>query len=715
MAGTFSESWYRVAHLCLALRPGVTCRKQYNRGHAGYLLQDPHNKNFYRLTSPLYQFVARLRLDKTVEQVWVETLEQNPDTGPGQQDVIALLVDLQRENLLYFPLAADSKALFERGSERSRRESQQKWMNFLFIRFPLWNPAPWLLRWQPLWRLLVGRVVGVIWLLTLAVAILAGIQHASELGDQTRHVLAADNLLLLYLGIALLKVAHELGHAAISTRFGGEVSSVGIMLLLFIPLPYVDATSSWELRDKWQRILVSAGGMIVELFFGAVACLIWVNAAPGVVNSLAYNMMFAATVSTVLFNGNPLLRYDGYYILADLLEIPNLYEKSRDLIYRLCERYLFGLRHQALPGADLAERLWMLGYGLASVAYRLLLLIGILLFIGDQYATLGLILALFMGVSWLLRPVVKFGRYLLTSPSLREVRGRALGVALVLVGLPVLFALLYPLPVSVVVPGVVQSLQRQEVFTETGGRLLAFERQPGARVEVGDTLLRLDNPLLEVELEQLRLQLRQLEVLEQQALREGGGDRQPLARRREALEQLLADVRARQQGLHLVAQQSGIWIAPDSGRHLGQWVGPGQFFGLIAASAPYRFSAVVSQEQASDLFTFGYTRLNLRLRGQGGVDLAVPQAQMLPHAHEELPSAALGWPAGGDIATDPEDQQGVRSREPFYLLKAQLPQTDEVLLLEGQTGRLRILLPPQPLLLQAWRRLRQFLLQRYEL
>jgi len=151
------------------------------------------------------------------------------------------------------------------------------------------------------------------------------IDHAPGLKEQGQSVLAPDNLVLLYVGLILAKAVHEFGHAMACRRFGGEVHVMGIMFMVFTPMPYVDVTSAWAFRSRWQRILVGGAGMLTELFLAALATFIWANTGAGTLHSLTYNMMFVASVSTVLFNANPLMRFDGYYILADLLDIPNLY------------------------------------------------------------------------------------------------------------------------------------------------------------------------------------------------------------------------------------------------------------------------------------------------------------------------------------------------------------------------------------------------------
>lgn len=713
MAGTFSESWYRIAHLRAALRPTIKCRKQYFRGAPWYFLHDPHNKNFYRLNPAYYRFVSRLSFARTIEEIWLEALQDAPETGPGQQDVLSLLIELHNENLIYFNEPPDTRHLFLRGEEKQSKENMQRWLNILFIRFPLWNPDRWLARLLPLWQALfstTGLLIGVV---VLALGIQAGIKNAAELTEQAGKVLAPGNFLLLYTGIAIIKLFHEIGHGAICKRFGGEVHSIGLMFLLFVPLPYIDATSSWELRSKWERILISAGGMLMEFLVGALACLVWAHSPPGIVHSLAYNMMFTATVSTLLFNSNPLLKYDGYYILADLIEIPNLFQKSRDQVFRWCEKYLFGQGEVELPAQSRQEGLWLFAFGIASMIYRVVLLVGILLFIADSYAALGMALALVMGGGWIVKPTWTFAKYLLSSPKLQQVRIRAVAVSMAIGMIPLLFVLGYPVPVQVVFPGIVESAKQSEVLAETAGQVTQMLVQPGSHVQQGEALILLINPVLEQDIRKVEAQLEQIAILEQGALLEGGGDRLPLAKRREAGSKLLADLKTSQKRLTIVAQQSGVWIFLTPREMQGQWVARGYQLGEIINLDTLRFSAVVSQEEASSLFAQKLEGLAVRLSGQGDHTLGVTGYNLIPHAHELLPNQALSWMVGGAVTTDSSGRDVLRAAEPFYLLNAELQPTEQQRVMAGQTGQLRVQLAPQPLALRAFRLLRQFLQKRY--
>ena len=391
---TFSESWYRVANQRLWLRADAVVRSQNYRGQRWIVLQNPFNSRYFRLRPAAYELVARLRPEKTVQEVWQECIARFPDEAPGQEAVMQLLSQLYFANLLHYQNAADSAQLFERYQRQRQRETRARLLNLMFMRFPLLDPDPFLVRTLPLVGAVIGRAGAVLWGLVVALALKVVVDNSSALRTQGEGVLAPGNLPLLYLSLVLIKTIHEFGHAYFCRRFGGEVHTMGVMLMIFTPIPYMDASSSWGFRNRSQRALVGAAGMIVELFVAGLAVFVWAATGAGVLHGLAYNLIFIASVSTVIFNANPLLRFDGYYILSDLLEIPNLSQRAIGQLRHLWERYLFGVKQSESPAHGRREAAWLVVYGIAAGIYRVIVFSGVLLFVADRFLVLGIIMAL---------------------------------------------------------------------------------------------------------------------------------------------------------------------------------------------------------------------------------------------------------------------------------------------------------------------------------
>jgi len=712
---TFSESWHRVADLKVCLHPTVSARKQAFRGEIWYILRDPFNNQFFRLRPEAYDFVIRLGTDRTVEEVWHDCLERNPDEAPGQEDVIQLLTQLHFGNLLYFEQAADSAKLYKRFRKRKQKELRAKLLSIMFFRMPLLDPERMLKKAEPFIRAVFSPIGAVVWFTVVALAIKVVVDRFDMAMDQFQGVLAPNNLFLLYVGLVIIKTLHEFGHAAMCRRFGGEVHTMGVMLLVFTPLPYMDATSSWAFRSRWQRALVGAAGMITEIFIAALAAFVWARTGPGTTHSLAYNIMFIASVSTLIFNGNPLLRFDGYYILSDLLDIPNLHTRSKKHLRHLVEYYAFGYRESFSPARSPNEAVWLTVFGIASGIYRVIVFTGIVLFIADKFLLAGLLMALVCVISWVIVPLYKFIVYLASSPRLSRTRTRAValsaGCLILLVGsLAVL-----PFPNRFRSPGVLEAVNYTRVINNAPGYVSQLLAAPGDSLLENVPLLVLTNRELELEIEATIAQREETRAMRLKAMREAPADLEPIRKRLEAVESKLQDLLREQASLAVRARLGGIWVAPQASEMVGSWLNRGALIGELVDPGAFRFSAVVSQDEAADLFEGEIRRTEVRIFGQGGENLEVNKVRIIPFQQETLPSAALGWFGGGGVAVSSQDESGLKTAEPFFQIYADIVPNPEVLMHHGQSGKLRFTLEPRPLLMQWGHKLRQLLQRRYQI
>lgn len=712
---TFSESWYRIAGQRICLRPDVIVQRQKFRGERWIVLQNPFNNQFFRLRPAAYEFVARLRRERTVQEVWQECLNRFPDDAPGQEAVIQLLSQLYSANLLQYEAGSDTAQLFKRYERTRQREIRAKLLNVMFMRFPLLDPDAFLVRTMPLARLLISPVGALIWLIMVGIGLKLVVDNWAGLWEQTQAVLAPGNLFLLYGGLVLAKAVHEFGHAYFCRRFGGEVHVMGIMLMIFTPLPYVDATSSWGFRSRWKRILVGAAGMIVELFVAAIAVVVWAKTGPGTIHSLAYNMIFVTSVSTVLFNINPLLRYDGYYILTDLLEIPNLFQKSLRHLKYLAERYLFGVAKSESPAQSWREKTWFVLYGLSSNVYRIIVFTGILLFVADRFLLIGIVMALVCLISWVCVPVIGLIKYLATSPALDRNRWRAVGVTAAIVGVLFLTLNLVPFPSHFRAPGVLKAREWTEVVNETTGHLVKVVAEPGARVTKDQVLLQLSNGALELELAAARARFREIEDRLRLARHRDATSLKPLTSQLDSVRKRVARLERDLAALQIRARQDGLWIAPDVKDFVGRWLLRGTSLGLIVNPSEFEFIATVAQEDGDSLFARKDLSAEARLFGEPERVLALGGLSIVPAEQRTLPSPALGWAGGGEMAIAQDDPQGVRAAEPFFEVRAPLTNANGAALLHGRAGKIRFNLGSEPLLPRWVRRLRQLLQKRYQL
>ena len=714
---TYSDAWHRVAAVRACLRSSVRAHRQSFRGQDWVVLRDSLSSDFFRVTAEAYAFLSRLSPHRTIDEVWVEWLEAEPELALTQEEVVQLLGQLHLSNLLQFDRGAASGSLFERYRERRGREIKALLMGFLAIKIPLIDPDRFLDRMLPLIRWLMGPFGWLLYGALIVLGLKALVDESGRLFDQSAGLLAPANLGLLYVGLVVAKLVHEFGHAAACKRFGGEVHKMGVMLLLFAPLPYVDATASWGFRSRFHRLLVGASGVLAEFAVAAVAALIWANTAPGVINALAYNVIFVASVSTLLFNLNPLMRFDGYHMLVDWLEVPNLFQRSRDQLKYLGERFVLGVK-TAQPAARTRKEAWLLPtYGIVSLVYWLMLMSTIIFFIAEQYLEVGIALAWIVFFTALGLPVLKFIQHLVSSPRLQHQRLRAITSTVLLSGAAATLVAGVPLPERVRVKGVLQASEFRELYSDSGGTLVQLLAQPGSWVQAGQPLARLENLEIDYEIRAARRQREQIKAQELQAVASAVGNLQPLLRQRQAIEERIEQLLSQQRALVLIAPIEGIWSAGELESSRGQWIARGASLGTLVDDRAWRFVAVLPQV-GTHLFEAGVVRSEIRIRGQQELNLLSTRTEVMPFEQGQLPPAALGMAGGGEIALQSSDPKGLAAAEPFFRIHAQLPPPgssagQDIRRLHGRLGTMRITLPDSPLLVQWERGARQFLQRKF--
>ena len=290
---------------------------------------------------------------------------------------------------------SDDKILYRRYQARQSVRRRQKIMGFLFLQIPLINPNAFLERTMPLMRWLYSPIAFVLWLILVGSAGYVAVANGSELLQPANGLLATRNLIFMWFTLISLKVIHEFGHAFACKHFGGHVPEMGVYMIAFTrPAHYVNATAAWGFPNKGHRLVVSLAGVYVEIAIAAMAVFVWAATGPSLLNSIAYNVMFLASAVTLLFNINPLMRYDGYYVASDLLEIPNLRQRSSKYVIDLAKRWILGVS-VTQEAVSLKLRIILFSFGVSATAYRMLVLVSIAALIATKFFLVGVGLACF--------------------------------------------------------------------------------------------------------------------------------------------------------------------------------------------------------------------------------------------------------------------------------------------------------------------------------
>ncbi len=587
---------------------------------------------------------------------------------PTQDESINLMAQLHNADLLHGEVSPDMAELARRSAKQKTRSLLLRLRNPLALRFPLLDPDRFLTATAPLVRPLFSVLGFIVWLGLVVSGIVLAALHWPELtANITDRVLAVENVVLILLSYPAIKALHELGHGYATKIWGGEVHEMGVMLLVLLPIPYVDASACSAFREKWRRALVGGAGIMVELLLAALATIVWVAVEPGLVRAIAFNVMLIGGVSTMLFNGNPLLRFDGYYVLCDILEIPNLGSRANRYIFYLVQRYGFGVEDLTSPADLPAERGWFLVYGLAAFAYRVFIMIAIALFVAGQLFFIGVLLAIWAVVSMFLAPIVKGMNYLVTHARLRRRRRRAFAVVGVAAAVVLFALLLVPVPYATMAQGVVWLPEDTSVRAETGGTVIRVLAQPNRRVMPGQALFALEDPIVQARVELMRAQLREytlrldavklVDLVQADMLREQ-------VRHTEAA---LALDRQRLENLTVRSRNEGRFIVPLAADLPGRFVHKGDLLGYVVGSADPVVRVIVPQAQI-DLVRGRTAKVEMRFVER--LDQVVPGVVLResPAAIKGLPSRALGTAGGGEVALDPSDPESARALESLFQL-----------------------------------------------
>jgi len=705
----YSSSWYRVSQLRPRLRGHVRIHRHEYRGERWYVLEDRVSRRMHRFNPPAYFVIGLMDGTRTVQELWDLALARFGDDAPTQDELIRLLGHLHAGDVLQVEVAPDVAELLRRAQSMRRRQLLQK-LSPLALRIPLFDPDRLLERWHAWYRPFFGWGGALLWLTVVGTALVLAGAHWRELTeDITDRVLAPHNLVVMILTFPLVKLLHELGHACATRAWGGEVHDMGVMFLVFMPVPYCDASASSAFRETHRRVVVGAAGILVETFIASLAFFVWLEAENGVVRAVLYDVMLIAGVSTVIFNGNPLLRFDGYYVLADLLQMPNLRQRGERYLAYLVEARLFGVRGAESDAAP-QERGWLAVFTLASYAYRMMVMVGIALFVATQYFFVGVALALWSVGASLVWPVVKAVRYLAASPKLGRRRHRAIAVsgAATVAVLALLFAV--PMPLWTVAQGVTWAPEDALVHAGADGFVRRVAVDPGSSVKRGRLLVETDDPQLLPRMKALEAQLRMLEVRAQAELAVDRVKREITLEDMKSVRAELALVRERHAELAIASPANGVFVLDGAQDLPERFFKKGQLVGFVVSPTTATVRVLVSQDDV-DLVRSRTKRVEVKLAGRIGETLPAELVREVPAASNRLPNPALSTVGGGLVAADPRQPETPTALDRWFEFELELPGKPSRAL--GQRVYVRFEHGWEPLAWRIGRSVRQLFMKRF--
>jgi putative peptide zinc metalloprotease protein len=486
---------------------------------------------------------------------------------------------------------------------------------------------------------------------------------------------------------------------------------MGIMFLVFMPIPYVDATASASFPEKRRRISVSAAGMMVELGLAAIAMFLWLQVEPGIVRDIALNVMLIGGISTLLFNGNPLLRFDGYYMFADAIDIPNLGSRANKYIAYVAQRYLCGVRSAQSPANAPGEARWFFFYGIAAFVYRQFIIVAIIMLIALKAFALAVVIGAWAIFQQLLMPTGKALGYLLFNPAVRRTRVRAVFVISSILVVVAGSLFLAPAPHWTRAEGVLWLPEQAHVRAGTDGFIVSLLVPADSYVKRGDAVIELDDPLLDAHLEVLEAQRKELKAEFDAVQYEDRVEAQKIEDELTTVKASIARARERIDDLVVRSTSDGILVVPQAQDLPGRFVRHGEPIAYVVDFEEITARVVVPQGDVG-LVRRDTESVEVRLADDVARALPATILREVPAASDRLPSAALGSVGGGQFQVDPQDEQGTRALDPIFQFDLSLPPDTEI---GNAGGRVYVRFDhgTEPLAQQWYRSLRQLFLRQF--
>ena len=484
------------------LRPDVTIEPTAIAGEQTWIVHDPFGSNYLYVNKVEFEILRLANGVRSIPQIIQIARERFSDYDLPDRAVVAFLADARREGVLSGPIVDLS---IPKSMSLNPMAIRLPGISVDCIVKPVVNLMNVLSSKMPL--LQFAAVVFAVALVTVACQYSFIANHIAALSNRPLSAWGVS----LFVVILLTKIVHEISHAVACTWFGRECRQIGVMLLFGFPVLYCDVSDAWLLTERWKRITVSAAGMLAELFLAAIATIAWVCLDDSLVRDLCVMVMVVCSLSTIVINGNPLLRYDGYYILSDWFDVPNLAGRAFMSTRNICRRFVWGLEHDCpLTSSDF----WLALYCVFSLVYRIFVLLAITVFLSRTAIQLhfgGLAtLLLALAFSWMaFRTLCPVLLPISTTDWFDITLDRKMFLA-ILTGIFILTIAFFPLPRLAVAPAMIQPSGAQDVYVAAPGRI-TWSVRPGQYVHAGDLVASLRNHDLEMKVIKLQTELVELQ------------------------------------------------------------------------------------------------------------------------------------------------------------------------------------------------------------
>jgi len=716
MDPTFIPTAERRKQVKLRIRADLAITEQRYEGRLCHVVKDPVSLKYYRFNQQEYFVFQRLDGGNTLEEIRKDFEKRFAPDRLTLEDLEGFARQLVTAGLVQHESPNAARELFSKRRKQRRTKRLATLTNILYIKIPVFDPdrlLGWMIqytRWIFTHTFLWLSVV-----LMISAALFVAFHYSTFYAKLPAYqeFFAFRTLLYMWIALGVVKVIHEFGHGLSCKAFGGESHEMGFLFMCFSPALYCNVTDSWTVADKWKRIIISFAGIWVELIIASIATFVWWYTPHWpFVNNVSMCLMVLCSVSTFVFNANPLMRFDGYYILADWLEVPNLRERSNRFLSNLLQDKCLGIEVQ--PEAYMApnRKVLFVAYAILSFLYRWFVTISILFFLAHwlkpyKLETLSMMLAIGALVSLLFWPAYRMVRNIRQRGRLPDMkRKRVIASGVVVAGILLAFFAL-PLPVSRVrETGVVQVSEGrwEDARVYETAMLMEVMVRDGQYVNQGADLARFHSAQLEFDrqkFEKERDSAQQMVVAIKNRRATGGGDPVSRAKLDQELRAAESDLTAstkQLQGQEELIKKTEVLRAPRSGTVMGA-PKKEDIFRTWEKSEPQPFCMIGDRKVMRLLIPVSPTdlremRTNLdRIQAEQPNDAYLPASILAKHHREytgritRLPETdekniplPLTHRGGGTVATRPGGDPNVNQPlVQIYLVAVEVDDPDDTL------------------------------------
>ena len=689
--------------LPLQARKDIQIEEQIYEGKTFYVAKDPLTLRYYRMKELEYFIFTLLDGTREIKDIQDDVDKRFKGLKVSEGQIKEFIIMLRNFNFLETFGPQSSGLLYQRRGLKRWAKIKQKFVSFFFITVPLVDPDRFFNRVHPYLKFICTRRFFLIWLLFMAIFFFIIITHAGEFFHQITGFFNMQNLALVWVAIMIIKTLHEIGHSLVCKHYGGEVHELGILFIVLTPWMYVNVSDAWIFQRSRQRFLVTVAGLMTELLAASFAAIIWWITRPGILNSLCYNIVVVCSVDNIIRNANPLLRYDGYYALGDLLEVPNLRIRAFGYLKLLLKKYLLRV---PIPDTDPDKETsrrnkWIyLIYGPLSFLYLNFIILAIAGFIGKKFFILGLFLAGMMIFRSFLMPIQKGVAFAFRHRA-QMGHGKPIFIGAALLPLAfIIFLFTYRVPLKVVSPCSVEPMDYAVVRTEGSGFLQKVLYDQGDRVKRDQVLALLKNQELAMQYE--RLQISHAGLL--QAKRKALGlskhvDYDQAEFEIGRIEKEIEKLKERLEKLKILALQDGVILTSNLKERIGDFLVEGAVFCETGYLGGAQVRVIISEDDFPEIREGLPVELKVYAYAERIFHGEV--MDISPVKVENLENPALSSKFGGTLPTERLSKAGEMPKLPFFQVTMRIDNPGH-LLKPGMTGISKIYGEKRSLIVLLW-------------